>query len=418
MHPYQVPKTCLVAAIVLAFAPVAAAQIYGNGHDGALAPITDVVLDTSLHGGVFEFTSIAVPFGVTVHLVGSNPAVLLCQGSVTIAGKIEADGKGSVWGATQQSAQAGGPGGFGGGTVQNGFGPGGGHWGQGILPAIAGGSASHATAGMTNNPFVSAAATYGSALPFDLLGGSGGGAPGQGNASSYGPPASGGGGTIVILAEGAVQVSGVISARGGDQVLGIEYYWSLPPGTGGLGSGGSILVRSLQCLRVSGTVDASGGSRHFHWEVPTENGGSGIVRLDSYTACGSPDLTGALIRPAPTVAPLPFLLELEPAHIGQTYRVRCASAPGDMLGLYWSLGSQSTSVPPFGVLLLDPSVILFLGQHAVPVTGSDPLAAIDIPVPNDASLVGITIYSQAFNAFGTVTGAARLSNLLVTTIGG
>lgn len=119
----------------------------------------------------------------------------------------------------------------------------------------------------------------------------------------------------------------------------------------------------------------------------------------------------------PFVAPLPFLTALEPARIGQTYRVRCASAPGDLLGFYYSLGTTQIPVPPFGVLELDPALILFLGQYVVSTTGHDPLAIIDIVVPGAAALVGVTLHSQVFNAFGTVTGNARLSNRLVTTIG-
>ncbi len=57
-------------------APVMA-QVYGNGAHGALAPVTDVTLDTTANGGVFQFTSITIPAGVTVHLTGSNPATLL-----------------------------------------------------------------------------------------------------------------------------------------------------------------------------------------------------------------------------------------------------------------------------------------------------------------------------------------------------
>jgi hypothetical protein len=237
-----------------------------------------------------------------------------------------------------------------------------------------------------------------------------------GNFGDVGPPASGGGGVIAILAGGPMQVTGTVRARGGDISFDASFFFSRPPGTGGAGSGGSILLGSLQCTRVSGTVDASGGT----WMVATiasgNRGGDGFVRIDSYTACGAPDLTGASIHPAPTVALLPFLTALAPARIGQVYPVRCASAPGDVLGFYTSLATAPLQLPPFGTLELAPP-IYFLGQFAVPATGADPLAIADIPIPGALALVGATLYSQMFNAFGAVTGQARLSNLLVTTIG-
>lgn len=407
----------LVAASVLTAG--ASAQVYGNGSDGALAPTSNLTLDTTANGGVFQFTSIQIPAGVTVHLTGPNPATLLCQGAVNVAGRLDADAPETLWlVGTHQYNTASGPGGFqGGGYSENGYGPGGGAWGNGPAQIAMGASGSHATVGAVNNPFLTPAPTYGQPLPFDLRGGSGGGGMGAANQGSFGPLGTGGGGTLVLLADGPIDVSGTVSARGGDQAFGIEYYWFLPPATGGLGAGGSILLRSLQCLRVSGAIDASGGVRTFPGVTPVPSGGDGFVRLDSYTGCGAPDLTGSTIQPAPFVAPMPFLTELEPARIGQTYRARCASAPGDVLGFYYSLGTGNLPLPPFGVLELDTSVLLFFGQHTVPTTGHDPLAAIDIPVPGMAALVGITFYAQVFNAFGTVTGQARLSNRLDVTIG-
>ena len=409
----------LAAATLLAVG--ASAQVYGDGHDGVLAPTSDITLDTAANGGVFHFTSIQIPAGVTVRLVGPNPAQFLCQGAVNVAGRIDANAPGALWlfsGGQHISNQDAGPGGYrGGGGNESGFGPGGGDWGNGSYPVVMGASGSHATVGSPNNPFLSPAPTYGSHLPFDLQGGSGGGGPGTANANDYGPASTGGGGTVVILADGPIDVSGSISARGGDQIMGPEYAWISLPAIGGLGSGGAILLRSLQCLRVSGQIDATGGSRYFLGQQPTPSGGAGFVRLDSYTACGVPDVTGAVIRPAPYLAPMPFLTALEPARIGQTYRARCASAPGDVLGFYYSLGTGNLPLPPFGVLELDTSLLLFFGQHTVPTVGHDPLAAIDIPVPAMPGLVGLTFHAQVFNAFGTVTGHARLSNRLDVTIG-
>nr|MBP8299892.1 hypothetical protein [Planctomycetota bacterium] len=44
----------LAAATLLAVG--ASAQVYGDGHDGVLAPTSDITLDTAANGGVFHFT--------------------------------------------------------------------------------------------------------------------------------------------------------------------------------------------------------------------------------------------------------------------------------------------------------------------------------------------------------------------------
>ena len=67
--------------------------------------------------------------------------------------------------------------------------------------------------------------------------------------------------------------------------------------------------------------------------------------------------------------------------------------------------------------MLFRSTLWSLGEFTVPTTGHDPLAAIDIPVPNEPWLVGITFYAQAVNSPSTVTGAIRLSNRLTIAIG-
>ncbi len=409
-------KLPCAASFLLLSATLLPAQGYGDGRDGVLAPTADLTLDTGPNGGVFQFAAIQIPAGVTVRLRGPNPARLLCLGPARIDGVLDADADGSHWLPGQfRESRSGGPGGFAGGDwLQQGFGPGGGSAGICLYPAIQGSGGSHASLGSTN-PCTNPAPTYGTALPFDVQGGSGGGGPGSGNASSYGPPASGGGGAVVLLCGGPIEVTGRISARGGDIVLDWSY-WPGRPGTGGNGSGGAILLRSLQCVRVSGTLDATGGATWLEGLPVSARGGDGFVRIDAYSACGTPQVATATIRPAATVTALPHLFALDQARVGQPYRVRCASAPGDVVGVYYSFGSGFTPVPPFGVVELDPTLILFLGQHAVPGTGDDPLAAIDLQIPNVPQIAGLVAHSQAFNAFGAVTGQARLSNRLVTVI--
>jgi hypothetical protein len=397
--------TVAVAALLASMVASLHAQGYGNGQDGALAPTSDVTLDTT--NRVFQFTTIMIPAGVTVHLVGGDPAQMLCIGSATIHGRIEADGHG----------QSPGPGGYRGGatvwyspgagsTGENGQGPGGGAGGNApVLGVAPGGPGAHATQGNGSAP------VYGAPLPFDLRGGSGGGGGlCYASMSNCGPSGGGGGGAVALLAGGPVVVTGSITARGGSHAP------SGATGTGGAGSGGAILIRSLQCVRVQGTLDAVGGQQIAGlWFL---QGGDGFIRIDGYSACGAPDLTGATITPAPFVASLPFLTALAPARIGQVHPARCAAAPGDVLGWYVSPGTTMLPLPPFGTLELDPNAgIFFLGQFAVPTTGHDPLAVADVMIPNAPQLIGLSLYSQMFNAFGTVTGQPRLSNRLVTRIG-
>lgn len=409
----MVASTFRVVGLAFLVAVPAAAQVYGSGVHGALAPTANLTLDTTANGGVFEFTSITIPAGVTVRLVGPNPAILLCRGPVTIAGTLDASG--FDWSLqAPTTATAGGPGGYAGSYYGFGSGPGGGppgYFSGGIFSAVPDGCmGSHATLGRPASsqlgaPAPSPAPTYGTALPFDLRGGSGGGGCAF-ITGSMGFPGTGGGGTVAILAEGAILISGALLARGGSS-----------PGygpSGGTGAGGSILLRTLHCLQVSGTIDATAGTFR---NVGPGNYGAGFIRIDSYTACGAPDLTGATIQPPPLVAPLPFLTQLAPPRIGHVYPVRCASAPGDVLTFWFSLGTQQIPVPPIGVIELDLATLWSLGEFTVPTTGHDPLAAIDIPVPNEAWLVGITFYAQVVNSFATVTGAVRLSNRLAITIG-
>ncbi|MEZ5966384.1 MAG: hypothetical protein R3F56_21290 [Planctomycetota bacterium] len=386
------------------FVQLLPAQIGGNGSSGPLTPAADVTLDTTANGGVFQFTTIAIPAGVTVRLRGPNPAVILCRGSASIAGDLEADAQGPMPG----------PGGWRGGTStvglgvvgETGHGPGGGAGALGGLSMdFLGKPAAHASAGTGSAP------PYGAILPFDLRGGSGGGGGTYPTAGGVGPNGGGGGGALALFVDGSLTISGSVRARGGDVTV------SFPPpaGRGGPGSGGAIVVRALQCVRVSGLIDAAGGVD----AGSTARGGDGFVRVDGYSSCGMPDLTGATVRPAPSVAALPYLTQLAVPRLGQIWQVRCASVPGDSLGTWVSLSTLAVPFPPYGTVYLDTrpgAGFTFLGALPVPPGGIDPMAGFDLPVPADPVLVGVTFHSQMFNILGTATGRPRLSNLLSSTV--
>lgn len=395
-------KPLHVVAVVALLVPVPA-QIGGDGSDGPFTPRKDVTLDTTHHGGTFQFTTVRIPRGVTVTLTGPNPARLLSQGRVIIEGTLTADAKGITPG----------PGGYRGGRTvwgwtggEKGHGPGGGAGGR-LLFDFPGKPAAHATQGSGKAP------TYGAAVPFDLRGGSGGGGGWHYSRSQIGPSGGGGGGSLVLFADGDITISGTVSARGADIVVGV-----FPPaGRGGPGSGGSILIRGLGCVRISGQVTATGGRLIQAGKPTSTRAGDGFVRIDGYRTC-APDLRGATIQPLPLVAGLPYLTQLEPPRLGQVWRPRCASLPGDRIAWWMSLRKLDTPFPPFGTIHLDfrpGGGFVLIGLFTLP-GGVDPLAGLDVPIPNDRRLLGRTFYGQAFNILHAANGQPRLSNLLTSTV--
>ncbi|MEW6741162.1 MAG: hypothetical protein AB1486_00235 [Planctomycetota bacterium] len=78
----------------------------------------DALPGTVVLGGVFNFTDIVIPKGVTIQAVGQNPVVFTATGSVSIAGTIDVSGTRGVDDQSYDSAinpTPGGPGGPGGG---------------------------------------------------------------------------------------------------------------------------------------------------------------------------------------------------------------------------------------------------------------------------------------------------------------
>ncbi|NUN16283.1 MAG: hypothetical protein HUU55_21865 [Myxococcales bacterium] len=148
--------------------------------------------------GVFNFTDMAIPAGVTLKLIGQRPGVLLSTGPMVIAGTILVES----------------------GSLKSGPGVGTGAGGGG-----------HATAGSG----VGAGLPYGDATLVPLVGGSAGGSGG-----------AGGGGLLLASLE-ELTVSGTVSASGKSG------------GKPGAGSGGGIRLVSFGAMTITGTVSATGG---------------------------------------------------------------------------------------------------------------------------------------------------------------
>src|SRR5439155_16992616 len=109
----------------------AAAQTFNSGStgaDGAFSPTTSTTVPLPA-SGVFNFTTVTIPAGVTVRFTknaANTPVTILAQGDVTIAGTIDVSGSPGgpgVANATNlaNTAGAGGPGRFDGGLGATGI---------------------------------------------------------------------------------------------------------------------------------------------------------------------------------------------------------------------------------------------------------------------------------------------------------
>jgi hypothetical protein len=315
----------IVMAAGLLLAPPVQAQYFESGSTGAdgafnpsCTPTPCTVTVTLPASGIFNYTTVSVPSGVTVKYTrnaANTPVTVLASGDVTIAGTIDvsagnggAASTGSQLGLTRG---LGGPGGFDGGNGANGLtgpnggaghGPGSGSGGHSSL-SYGGGGGSYVTAGGSggnSGGIVAGGATYGTAILVPLIGGSGGGgAPGW--PSLYTGGGGGGGGGAILIASGTsstattITLSGSIKAKGGSG--GVGAFSSSPPAWGGAGSGGAVRLVA-QTIAGTGSIDVSGGPAGF----ASPAGGFGRVRLEA--ASHTATLTFPGVPPASAVSVL------------------------------------------------------------------------------------------------------------------
>jgi hypothetical protein len=322
MKPYAYARFAVFTAIVLV-APLGSAFATGfnsgsTGADGAFSPASSVTLQVPPNGK-FNYTTISIPFGVTVTFTrnsNNTPVYLLATGDVTINGNIDASGTdGGVTGDTTLQGR-GGPGGMDGGrggTIPSvpggdGLGPGGGHGGADDgVKAIGGGGAGYLLAGSnalnsTSGIPGSGGAAYGSGWLQPLVGGSGGGG-GSGSSSAQGlggGGGGGGGGAILIASSGTIAgTSGFLFANGGRGAVGGSSA-GLPrcDSSGGGGSGGAIHLLATAITFSSGRVTVSGGTAGG--SICTSSGGGSGAR--GYTKFET-ELGGTLdVSSGPTLA--------------------------------------------------------------------------------------------------------------------
>lgn len=270
----------LIATLALAGCtlPALAYDSGSTGADGAFSPTVNTQLQIP-ESGVFNFTTVNIPTGVTVTFAKNStntPVVMLASGNVTVAGTISLSAGSSTNVAAAGDGNlgddgipgTGGPGGFDGGrggqpgkgNGGNGLGPGAGFGGKFHSPYINGGGGGgfNGNGGNTDiysdpsRPSGKGGVGYGSSQLLPLIGGSGGGGGGGGTSFS-GSGGGGGGGAILIASSGTVTITGTLIARGGNSGLS---QGSGCGARGGYGSGGAIRIVAT-AISGNGTIDAS-----------------------------------------------------------------------------------------------------------------------------------------------------------------
>ena len=325
LTPGQFKLRTLIGTLCFAglLQPAFAYDSGSTGADGAFSPTVNTELQIP-ESGVFNFTTMDIPTGVTVTFkknTTNTPVVILASGNVTITGTINVSGGN----ATDVGAAGGGnigddgvpgiggPGGYEGGrggAVNKGaggagLGPGGGTGGKYFFYVntyhdyAGGGGAGFASIGGNEyNPSLGnvsgsgiGGASYGASQLLPLIGGSGGGG-GTGATSFSGSGGGGGGGAILIASSGTVNVAGAIYALGGRSGLSSGTGCG---GRGGYGSGGAIRIvatgisgnGSIQAddvSQVSPTYSTSADCA-VHPDYPGYGGegATGRVRLEAET---------------------------------------------------------------------------------------------------------------------------------------
>jgi len=316
----------VATTLLLASSAAIAFESGSTGSDLAFAPTVNTQLQLP-PDGVFNFTDVDIPAGVTVTFARNatnTPVTILASGNVTIAGTIDLSGKNSTDAGAAGDGNlgddgipgVGGAGGFDGGRGApapdlrggDGLGPGGGSAPPTIL--LGGGGGGFGTVG--GAPRTSGAPTggggpiYGSSALLPLIGGSGG-AGGSSDDSFGGSGGGGGGGAILIAASGTVDLTGSILSNGGrsGNVSG-----PLSGGPGGGGSGGGIRIVATT-ISGNGTIRAlgAGGGTGISSRLGGA-GGTGRIRLEADNFLRQANSSPAFVFSAPDtvfVAGLPTL---------------------------------------------------------------------------------------------------------------
>lgn len=400
---YPVLSGIFVITMLLIPDPVLSAPFNSGstGADGAFGPTANTILAVP-SSGVFNFTTVNIPIGVTVTFArntANTPVSILASGDVTISGMISVNGQdgASVDTTTLSvpigSGGAGGPGGYAGGA--GGLAP---PWnggvvlgtGQGLGPGsyrldsfnqnfviMAGCPGGFSTMTLANSNWCSNL-TYGSANLLPLIGGSGGsGGPASSSTSTTctngcnGGGGGGGGGAILIASSGTVTVNGTITANGGNAGNGYQ--------PGGAGSGGGIRLIA-NTIAGTGSITATGGgpNRGLYY------GGPGRIRLEAGTLSFSGTINPSVTVSTPGIVNFSSTPTLSITSIGGT------SVPATVQGSFTS-----------------PDITLPSSTNPNSITVN--LAALNVPV---GTIVKVTIIPR--NSVASSYNSTALSGTLAS----
>lgn len=278
-----------VLLTLFAFTTTAYSQCFscGTGVDGAYHATTN----TTLAGGVYNYTSFIIDAGVTVTVTGTDSLVIYSTGAVNIEGSLLAEGGAGQDGVTFSTFGIGGVGVAGGykggdgiftGSANQGSpgqGPGAGGGGNGWS---GGGGGGHAMVGDTaGSAGGNGGIAYGTPQLSPLQGGSGGGGGSGGNNCGSGGGGAGGGILVISTCDSLIVSSvGLVSVDGGDG--GSDGTGNC--GGGGGGAGGSLWL-SANHIEMAGTLSSVGGiggtsSAGASFNSTGGTGSDGRIRMD------------------------------------------------------------------------------------------------------------------------------------------
>jgi hypothetical protein len=341
------------------------------------APLTvqaNPVIDMAARSdGIWRYGNVTVPSGVTLTFLpnaANTPVTWLVQGTATIDGEINLDGKTGASLATPGSEAAAGPGGFAGGiggididtgTTPGtpGIGPGGGN--PGVSSGTSAGYGGFSTVGINGNGGTGGA-IYSNPAIVPMVGGSGGG--GGASSTANGGGGGGGGGAILIAAD-TIRVTGTISSDGGAR--------NTSGGDGGIGSGGAIKL-------VANSISGSGA---------VEARDRGRIRFEGFSVM----ITGT-VTPTPSVG---FPQSLD-------YAAYLATLPSVQVASVTHTSGTTVSVPSVG----NPDVT-FADAGAVTVN----LTSTNVPAGTTFT-VRVTVVGQALTATSTAAAGDGTASAAIT----
>ncbi|HSB80464.1 MAG TPA: hypothetical protein VLM91_16915, partial [Candidatus Methylomirabilis sp.] len=343
----------LLIGLLLVVPPRSVAQTFTSGSTGADGPFnpTGNTTLTLPPNGVFNFTTINIPAGVTVTFTrnaANTPVILLATGNVTINGVLDVSGGVST---SYGRPGPGGPGGFDGGagadgittaTGGPGLGTGGGAGATGTAGGGGGGCGIAGTSGYVCSGIGCSGTgggggpAYGTSALRPILGGSGGGGGGGTIGTTTGGGGGGGGGAIVVASSGTIylnSLSSTVVIRANGSAGGLANGGN--GGSGGGGSGGAIRVIA-PTITGYGQLVAQGGS------------GSGFA---------GPGATGRIRVEAATLTYTGFTTPLTTISFPQPV-FPGTGQPGLTIA---SVGGIPAPVTPSGSLLAAPDILLPTG---------------------------------------------------------